>query len=193
MKLFLFMLAFSASVCIAETTEQRFDYRIKTANIDSVFQKIIETAQLRGGYFTNFTESYIALRIPVKALQEFQSMLGSLAEIESRNFSSTDRSLELERYNSQIESRKKLLEKYMEMVKNAPFAELQAVEREMVNLNRQIENLQGQKLAIERKATLALVSIQAYTMQPPSIRATDYVSPFKWINSINLNSLRGDF
>jgi hypothetical protein len=172
--------------------EQRFDFRIKTANTDSVFQKIIETAESKGGYFTNFTEHSISLRLPVEALQEFQSVMGSLAVIEEKGFESTDKSAELEKLNSQIQSRKKLLGTYMDLVKNAPFAELQSVEREMVSLNAQIENMQGRLQAIEKRAALASISIYAYSIALPLARVPAH-SPFLWINSTDLNSLRRDF
>lgn len=173
--------------------EQRFDFRIKTANTDSVFQKLIDAAESKGGYFTNFTEYSISLRLPVQALQEFQSVVGSLAVIEEKGFESTDRSTEAERLNSQIQSRKKLLGTYMDLVKNAPFAELQSVEREMVNLNAQIENLQGRLHAIEKRAALASVAIYATSHIPAYRPAKQATSPFVWINSTNLNSLRRDF
>jgi hypothetical protein len=173
--------------------EQRFDFHIKTANTDSVFQKIIETAESKGGYFTNFTEYSVFLRLPTEALQEFQSMLGSLATIEQKGFESTDKSTEKERLNSQIQSRKKLLATYMDLVKNAPFAELQSVEREMVSLNAQIEHLQGSLQAIEKRAALASIAIYAQPIVPTYRPIKQTTSPFAWINSTNLNSLREDF
>jgi hypothetical protein len=174
--------------------EQRLDFRIKAANTDSVFQKIIETAESKGGYFTNFTEYSISLRLPVDALQEFQSVMGSLAIIEEKGFESTDKSSELEKLKVQIQSRKKLLGTYMDLVKNAPFAELQSVEREMVGLNAQIERLQGKLQAIEKRAALASVAVYATSVAVPIYRPTGQViSPFPWINSTNLNSLRRDF
>jgi len=173
--------------------EQRFDFRIKTANTDSVFQKIIETAESKGGYFTNFTEHSISLRLPVEALQEFQSVVGNLATIEEKGFESTDKSTEFERLKLQIQSRKKLLGTYIDLVKTAPFAELQSVEREMVNLNAQIENLQGRLQAIEKRAALASVAIYSQPMVPTYRPIKQTTSPFVWINSTNLNSLREDF
>ncbi len=173
--------------------EQRFDFRIKTANTDSVFQKIIETAESKGGYFTNFTEYSVFLRLPVEALQEVQSLIESLATIEEKGFESTDKSTETERLKSQIQSRKKLLATYMDLVKNAPFAELQSVEREMVSLNAQIERLQGSLQAIEKRAARALVAIYAQPLVPAFRPIKQTNSPFVWINSTNLNSLREDF
>ena len=173
--------------------EQRFDFRIKTANTDSVFQKIIETAESKGGYFTNFTEHSISLRLPVQALQEFQSVVGNLAVIEDKGFESTDKSTEFERLKLQIQSRKKLLGTYMDLVKNAPFAELQSVEREMVSLNAQIENMQGRLQAIEKRAAFASVAIYAQPLVPTYRPIKQTTSPFVWINSTNLNSLREDF
>jgi len=173
--------------------EQRFDIRIKTANTDSVFQKIIETAESKGGYFTNFTERSISLRLPVQALQEFQSVVGNLAVIEDKGFESTDKSTEFEKLKLQIQSRKKLLATYMDLVKNAPFAELQSVEREMVSLNAQIENLQGRLQAIEKRAALASVAIYSQPLVPTHRPIKQTTSPFAWINSTNLNSLREDF
>jgi len=173
--------------------EQRFEFHIKTANTDSVFQKIIEMAESKGGYFTSFTEHSVFLRLPVEALQEFQSLIGSLAAIDEKGFESTDKSAEKEKLDSQIQSRKKLLATYMDLVKNAPFAELQSVEREMVNLNAQIERLQGMLQAIEKKAALVWVAIYARSIAPIHRPVQQINSPFAWINSTNLNSLREDF
>jgi septal ring factor EnvC (AmiA/AmiB activator) len=172
--------------------EQSFNFSIKTANRDSVFQKIIDFAEAKGGYFTRFDGSSVSLRFPVKALDEFNSMLKNIAEIESKGFESTDKSSEIEKLNSQIQSRKKLLETYLGLIKNAPFSELQAVEREMVNLNAHIERLQGQKLAIERKAALPLITVTAYTLVAP-VPIVNPNSPFAWINFTNLHSLQEDF
>jgi hypothetical protein len=186
------MLSFLASACLAQTTVQYIGYYIEVANKDSVFQELIQTAESKGGYFTKFDDFSLQIRVPVSALQEFQLKLGSLAKIKDKKISSEDESANLEKYTAQIESRKKLLETYMGMVKNAPLAELQAVEREMVNLNRQIENLQGDKQAIERRAALALVTINA-SLPPPNVNKPNQISLFKWINATNLNSLREDF
>jgi hypothetical protein len=172
---------------------QKFDYYIKTANTDSVFQDIIKAAEQKGGYFTNYSNNYIYIRIPVQALEEFNAVIKNLAEIDSKNFTSTDISADIERLNAQIESRKKLLETYHGLVKNAPFAELQSVEREMVSLNSQIENLQGRKQAMEKNAALVLISIYAAYVKPLKFRQSDEESPFVWINSTDLNSLRRDF
>ncbi|MDR1829281.1 MAG: DUF4349 domain-containing protein, partial [Candidatus Fibromonas sp.] len=122
-----------------------------------------------------------------------QKSLEGFAEITDKSFSSQDRKGDLERLNLQIQSRKKLLDAYHDLVKNAPLKELQSVEREMVSLNAQIENLQGQKLAIEKRAALASVSISAYTFASPVVRTPSAHSPFLWINSTDLNILRRDF
>jgi hypothetical protein len=176
------------------TTEQQFSFNIKAANTDSVFQKIISFAEEKGGYFTFFNGHSISLRFPATALDEFSAMLGGIAEIEGKSFNSTDKSLEVERLDSQIQSRKKLLGTYFELVKNAPFAELQSVEREMVSLNAQIERLQGQKQGIEKRAALASVSITAHGLVPLREReGFDTASPFNWISSTNLHSLQRDF
>jgi len=181
------------AVQVFAQVEQRFEFHIKTANTDSVFQKIIDVAESKGGYFTNFTEHSVFLRLPVEALQEVQSTIGSLAVIEQKGFESIDKSTEKERLVSQIQSRKKLLGNYMDLVKNAPFAELQSVEREMVNLNAQIERLQGSLHATERRAALAWVAIYSASYVPLSRPVKQATSPFVWINSTNLNSLRRDF
>ncbi len=172
--------------------EQSFHFSIRTANVDSVFQKIIQTVESKGGYFTNYNNFALSLRLPVKELQEFQKTVEGLAEIADKSFFSQDRNADLERLNLQIQSRKKLLESYHDLVKNAPLKELQSVEREMVYLNSQIENLQGQKQAIEKRSALASISISASAFGSPVAKTTSH-SPFPWINATDLNSLRRDF
>jgi hypothetical protein len=177
----------------SSVVEQRFYFSVKAANIDSVFQKAIRAAEAKGGYFTNYDGYNLSLRLPIGELQEFQKTIESLTEIINKDFSSSDRTAELDKLNLQIQSRKKLLDTYLGLIKSAPFAELQSVEREMVSLNAQIENLQGRKLAIEKKAELASITINASEMVVPVARNSSYNSPFLWINSTNLSSLRGDF
>jgi hypothetical protein len=191
----LLILIIMAQAIFADSSivEQRFNFNIRTANTDSVFQKIISFAEEKGGYFTSFDGYSISLRFPAKALNEFNAMLAGIAAIEGKSFNSTDKGLEVERLNSQIQSRKKLLGTYFDLVKNAQFAELQSVEREMVNLNAQIESLQGQKQAIEKRAALASISITAHGNAVPIQPTFNTYSPFTWINSTNLHSLQGDF
>ena len=176
----------------AEVIEQRFNFQVKTANVDSVFRALIKLTEEKGGYFTRFSNYSLSLRFPAQTLQDFQVFLEEFAEIEERGFESKNRSTDIAKLNSQIESRKKLLDTYFHLVKNASFAELQSVEREMVTLNAQIERLQGQKRAIENRAALALITISAKYL-PPVRPTEDRYSPFTWINSTNLNTLRRNF
>jgi len=186
------VLIFMQSFAFAQVTEQEFSFSVETANVDSVFQKVIHAAELKGGYFTNYNNYSLSLRVPVNHLQEIQKTLSSIAKITDKSFSSTDQTSELERLVLQIESRKKLMDKYLDLVKTAPFAELQSVERELVSLNAQIESLQGRKQRIEKKAELVLITINASTLMSPEPRVSTN-SPFVWINSTNLHSLREDF
>ena len=190
-----FIILFQAFAFAADSSvvEQQISFSVRTANVDSVFQKIIQTAESKGGYFTNYNNFSLSLRLPVSELQEFQKSLEGFAEITDKSFSSQDRKGDLERLNLQIQSRKKLLDAYHDLVRNAPLKELQSVEREMVNLNAQIEHLQGQKLAIEKRAALASVSISVSVFVSPVARTPSVHSPFLWINSTDLNILRRDF
>jgi hypothetical protein len=194
MKLCLVILVLTiAAFADSSFVEQHFSFSVKTANVDSVFQKAIQAAEAKGGYFTNYNSYSLSLRLPASELQEFQKTIGSLAEIMNKDFSSSDKTAELEKLNMQIQSRKKLMDTYLGLVKNAPFAELQSVEREMVSLNAQIENLQGKKLAIEKRAALASITISAYETFIPIARNLNLRSPFLWINATDLNFLRRDF
>jgi|GEM_PF-2007553 len=176
----------------AQVTEQSFSFSVNAANTDSVFQKIIQAVESKGGYFTNYNNYSLSLRLPVAQLQEFQKTLENLAEITDRSFSSEDKTSDLERLELQIQSRQKLMGKYLDLVKNAPFAELQSVERELVSLNAQTERLQGQKHGIEKRAALVSITILAHSIAIPAPRVSTH-SPFTWINSTDLGSLRGDF
>ena len=186
-----FIFFFIAVNCYA-VEQQSLSFTIKTANIDSTFQKLVSLTEEKGGFFTNFSNSFLTLRFPAEHLQEFQAYINSVAQIEGKSFENLDRSADVERINAQIESRKKLLETYFNLVKNATFSELQSVEREMVTLNAQIDALQGQLEGIKKRSEL--VSIQIYAQDLPRIvPVVDNHSPFEWINKTNLNYLKWDF
>lgn len=168
--------------------QQTLSFTIKTANTDTVFQKIIKAAEEKGGYFTNYNNRSLSIRLPAKEIVEFEKIL---PEVEDKSFEKTDKSAEIERLDLQINSRKELLGKYFDLVKNASFSELQSVAREMTNLNAEIERLQGRKQAIEKRASMVSITIYATSPQLPPRIITK--SPFEWINKTNLNSLKGDF
>ncbi|MDR1759907.1 MAG: DUF4349 domain-containing protein [Fibrobacter sp.] len=176
----------------APVTEQQFSFRIKTGNTDSVFQKIIREVEAGGGYFTNYDKNSLSLRIPVAALPAFQTFLGSLAEIEEKGFESYNRNAEIERLNIQIASAQKLLDSYFQLVQKASFGELQSAEREMVTLNARIDGFRGRLQAIQKRAQLALVRIDA-AYRPPVRPAVNYYSPFPWIQATDLRSLTESF
>ena len=186
------MILVMAQIIFAQVTEQSFSFSVRTANVDSVFQKVIQVAESKGGYFTNYNNHSISLRMPVSELHEFQKTLEGLGEIVNRNFSSTDKTADLERLALQIQSRQKLMDSYFELVKHAPFDELQVVQRELVSLNTQIENLKGQKQGIERRAALASITISTTYIATPIVRTSTH-SPFTWINRTDLHSITGDF
>ncbi|MDR1830246.1 MAG: DUF4349 domain-containing protein, partial [Candidatus Fibromonas sp.] len=102
-----FIILFQAFAFAADSSavEQQISFSVRTANVDSVFQKIIQTAESKGGYFTNYNNFSLSLRLPVNELQEFQKSLEGFAEITDKSFSSQDRKGDLERLNLQIQSR----------------------------------------------------------------------------------------
>ncbi len=176
----------------APVTEQRFSFRIKTGNTDSVFQRIIQEVEAGGGYFTNYDRNYLFLRIPVAIVPAFQTFLDSLAEIEEKEFESNNRDADVERLNIQIASAQKLLDSYFQLVQKASFDELQSVEREMLTLKARIDGFRGKLQAIQMRAKFAFVRIDAVYRQPVRPVANNY-SPFPWIRATDLKSLTESF
>jgi len=136
-------------------------------------KKIIETTQKIGGfmvqsYFDNPQEAAsatITVRIPAKKLDQALNDFKKLAvKVVSENLSGTDVTDEYTDIDARLATLYKTKTKFEEiMKKTSRVQDILEVQRELINLQGQIDALVGQKQYLEKSAALAKITIYLST------------------------------
>lgn len=176
----------------AEWFEQNASATVRAGNPEATARAAIAWAEAHGGWFTAWDASAVSLRIPVAQLPRLLDSLEQFGEVRDKYSSIQDHTLELGELSTQIASRRKLLANYFAMVKSAPYNRLQAVEREVVNITAEIENLEGRLRFLQTQLATAQVTL-SFQLRERNLPSNNGETPFAWLNRLNLVELKEAF
>jgi len=135
--------------------------------------KIIENAQSVGGYMVSSTLSqpeeapyaYVSLRVPAKSLKASLNYYRSLSiKVASENLYGNDVTDEYTDIQGRLQTLNKTKTKFEEILNRAVMvSEILEVQREIINLQSQIDSWKGREQYLEKTAELALISINLST------------------------------
>lgn len=183
-------------VAEAKPTERYFSYdnsvQMQVGSQEAAARALIAWAETHGGWFEKWNATAITLRIPKASVPLLYDTLRSMGTLSLQTVQSDDHTLEVADLQSRIEGRRKLLDNYYAMVRNANFQRLQVVEREVVNVIAEIEMLEGQLRVIQERLSMARVEVR-FQLYDRSLPSPDGRSPFPWIGNLNLEPLRRSF
>lgn len=139
---------------------------------DSV-NKAIEYAKSNGGYMVSSSLSqpeeapyaYVVLRIPAKDLKPAIEYFRSLAiKVSSENLLGTDVTDEYTDIAARLETLNRTKDKFQEIMNQATkVQDILEVQRELINLQDQIDSLKGRQEYLEKTAELAKISLSLST------------------------------
>jgi len=142
-------------------------------NVFSTQKKILEKTEKMGGfmvqsYFDNPQEAAsatITIRIPAKKLDQALTEFKKLAvKVVSENLSGTDVTEEYTDIEARLKTLYKTKTKFEEIMEKASrIQDILEVQRELINLQEQIDALVGQKQYLEKSAALAKITIYLST------------------------------
>jgi hypothetical protein len=142
-------------------------------NVSSTQKKILEKTEKMGGfmvqsYFDNPQEAAsatITVRIPAKKLDQALAEFKKLAvKVVSENLSGTDVTEEYTNIEARLATLYKTKTKFEEIMQKASrIQDILEVQRELINLQGQIDALVGQKQYLEKSAALAKITIYLST------------------------------
>ena len=141
-------------------------------------------AENEGGYTLYKSDERVSLRLPHPRLGELRGFLERLSEdILEYSPQAVDLREQLARAQSSLASRRDILTRNLALLDQADTAGTLAIEREMLGLIQEVENLQAavQKLTVDR--TYARVEIGLRFVQ--SALPEDIPSSFAWINQVS--------
>lgn len=138
-------------------------------NVRETGDKIISTAKGMGGYMVSTSynnpseQAYatISVRVPTDKLDQALSQFRSLAvKVTSENLVGTDVTQEYEDLDQRLETLNATKTKFDEILKRATtVTEILEVNRELINLQQQIDYTTGQKMALSDNARLTKVTL----------------------------------
>ena len=159
---------------------------IYTADRKTSAENLVIWAENRGGYYLRYSDSSVVLRVPEYIDEEFDKVLREQGEITSYYFNSLNPDKEILTINGRLSARGKLLAEYYSLLNNADYSSTLSLEKEMLSLLREIEQLKGRLKKLEHDRNYALLEINFYTEE--LYNGTE-LSSFNWINSVDFHLL----
>ena len=157
-----------------------------TADRKTCGENLVEWAEDRGGYYLRFSDSAVVLRVPEYNDEDFDKLLRELGEITSYYFNSHNPDKEILTINGRLSAREKLLSEYYSLLNTADYRSTLSLEKEILSVLREIEQLKGRLKKLEHDRSYALLEINFYTEE--YYNGTE-LSSFEWINSVDFHLL----
>lgn len=158
---------------------------------DGVQERIIGWLRENGGFFIVRSEELLSIRFPTDKLTDFTRFVEGLSE-EIRQFDqeSADVREELLALSSGIKSREEILSKNLALFSRANVKDTLEIEKELVLLVREIEELKGKlkKLENDRRFVSARIGFTFMKSSVPEKKP----SSFAWINTLDFYKFKDE-
>jgi len=161
---------------------------LKVENKDDVAVEIISSLESKGGYYSVYTDTTLQLRVPTSAMEAFIQECSQKGVVASRTFQSHSLGQDLAEVYGKLKSREELLSKYFQILNESKVETVTTVEREVINLISQIENLKAQKNTTELQAQYSALRID-FQFKDRRQPVASGVSSFDWLNTLNVQDV----
>lgn len=188
----LYPLLLANALAMPPAMEQNATLVLQVGDRESTARTIIARTEAMGGWFLEWNEWNITLRIPATQLDTFLIDVAKLGRKTDQTYSTTDQSVEIQNLQASIASRRKLLDSYFSMVKSSTTNQVQTIERAIVDLIAQIELDEGRLRSMQARIRDAFVNI-SFQFQDRTLPEPTGESPFPWLTRLNLTDHREDF
>jgi hypothetical protein len=162
-----------------------------TLNVQQPAERIdelISLAEENGGYFSTCTERDVHFKIPPQYIDSFIESSKEMGHLSEFDYYTNSIQTELENTRARIQAREGMIQQYMTILKTARLEAIVMVEREVLSLITQIENLKGRLRVLEHQSHYADVNI-SFQFRDRRAPVNTGSSPFDWINSLNFSEL----
>lgn len=165
---------------------------VKVSDPQKASDALVAAAESANGYFTSRTDSGVSLRIPTAHAKKIFAIAEAQGVVVERSHNTFDFTEALEEQSTLLASRRQVLERYFDVLKSAHADAVVSVEREMTSLIAEIEELEGAIRLEEHNLAYATLNV-SYQFRDRRAPSSEGVSSFKWLNTVNLGDLLGDF
>ncbi len=166
-------------------------YTVTVADPLGTADTLVAWAEGLKGWFTYRGNYSVSVRVPTAKLKQFTDRLGRLGTIVDRNVQSEGVVAQLDMQQVQLDSKRKLLQSYFDILAQSGPSTVTRVENEILNLVSEIENLAAQSRQLLHRSRFAevTVSFQIADRRPPSAPQ----GAFPWVDQLGVDALMEDF
>ena len=162
----------------------KLDATILVAEPDAVAEKFAQWAEQAGGYFLVKSSTSVIIRFPADKMESLREFIKTVAEeIVTLTSKATDLRESFLEIQSGISSREEMLRNTLNFLDRADIKGTLAIEKEVISLLKEIEDLKGKlrKIYVDRRFALATINLNFFQQNIPG----DIASSFEWINGID--------
>jgi hypothetical protein len=176
----------------AGTTAISASFVIKVDNKESAARSLIKRAEGKQGYFSSLGDYSVTIRLPNSQVEGYLAFCDSLGYVVARRYDATDYASQIADKEVKLKTRRDLLKDYFSMLQQSPAGSVLTVEKAVAGLTGEIESLEADLKGLRYKLDFAEIRVdfQFRERRAPLKSAS---SLFKWINTLNLAGLRGNF
>jgi hypothetical protein len=169
-------------------------YTLIVGTKEEATEQILALSEKQLGYLLEMNDYQLVLKIPGKNFETFCDALEKIGVVAAKNSSSGDDYEEWFRKAHELNTKRKLLQDYFDILENAQNSStLLSVEREILSLTYEIERLSGAKKLLEHNAAYADVRIAFQYRDRSGPKNHAATSVFPWVNKLDVRNLMQDF
>jgi hypothetical protein len=165
---------------------------LKVEKREDVANDMVQKLELLGGYYSLRTDQLLQLRVPTAEMETFTQFCANQGVVASRTFNSEGLSQELSELHGKLKSREELLGKYFQILEKSKAESVINVEREVIRLISDIENLKAQKNNATMRSRFSNLEIR-FQFKDRRQPIANGSSAFDWLNTLNMGALIEEF
>jgi hypothetical protein len=174
------------------TTQIEASLVVKVGVPDATADAVVAEAVRLGGWFASRTRTTVTLEVPVSNHEEFLAFVAKQGLVADRTYTASDLGAELEDLNARLRAREGVLDRYEAVLATASSKSIVSVERQIVGVVEEIEEIKGRIRYLEHQAAFATVAV-SFDFRDRAAPARDGSSSFAWLNTMNLQDVVSEF
>ena len=164
---------------------------LKVAHPDQVRRQVLELTKQAGGYPTLVSDGRLDLRIPPQQVDSVVAQISQTGLVLARTLQRSDRTEVIADLQARLRTKRDIFQRLRTFLDDSNVAATLKVERSMTALVTDLERLRSELEVEETNVRNAAVRV---TFQFHQERRMDQVvSPFEWLNTLDLEQFLGAF
>ena len=164
---------------------------LKVAHPDQVRRQVLELTHAAGGYPTLVSDGRLDLRVPPQQVDALLAQVSQTGLVLARTLQRSDRTEIISDLQARLRTKRDIFQRLRAFLDDSNVAATLKVERSMTALVTDLERLRGE-LEVEQ-ANVRNASIRITFQFHQERRVDQVVSPFGWLNTLDLEQFVGAF